>query len=173
MDQWWRHWHRTVHRWIEKGNMNRMDHKEIYAKALRCRGLQWWRWRQLQWKEVERDKCSGPHPQRFKIYRWEDTVAGEVSKFTGNADGLSESVQENTGWLHLAQNLGSWIQFSKCGKSKEKMIPSASGTHVRPAYSDECWCYLFVKIKKSEMVQNWLWLAGFVWQWVWTSTSFR
>ena len=27
---------------------------------------------------------------------------GEVSKFTGNADGLSESVQENTGWLHLA-----------------------------------------------------------------------
>ena len=30
-------------------------------------------------------------------------VAGEVSKCTGNADGLSESVQDNTGWLHLAQ----------------------------------------------------------------------
>ena len=44
-------------------------------------------------------------------------VAGEVSKFTGNADGLSESVQDNTGWLHLAQNLGSWKQFPKCGKS--------------------------------------------------------
>ena len=54
LDQWWRLWHRTGHRWIEKGNMNvltairervlswvghvaRMDHKEICAKALRCR----------------------------------------------------------------------------------------------------------------------------------------
>ena len=53
-----------------------MDHKEICAKALRCRGLQWWRWRQLHWKEVEKDKWSGPHPQRFNIYRWEDMVAG-------------------------------------------------------------------------------------------------
>ena len=93
LDQWWRLWHRTGHRWIEKGNMNvltairermlswarhvaRMDHKEICAKALRCRGLQWWRWRQLHWKEVEKVKWSGPHPQRFKIYRWEDMVAG-------------------------------------------------------------------------------------------------
>ena len=96
--------------------MTRMDHKEICAEALRCRGLQWWRWRQLHWKEVEKDKWSGPHPQRFNIYRWEDMVAGEVSKFTGNADGLSESVQDNTGWLHLAQNRGSGKQFAKCGK---------------------------------------------------------
>ena len=121
-------------RWIEKCNMNvlvairdrmlswaghvaRMDYKEICAKALRCRGSQWWRWRQINWKEVERDKWSGPHPQRFKIYRWEDMVAGEVSKFVGNADGLSKTVQDNTGWLHLAQNRGSWKQFSKCGRS--------------------------------------------------------
>ena len=134
LGQWWRLWHRTGHRWIEKCNMNvlvairdrmlswaghvaRMDYKEICAKALRCRGLQWWRWRQLNWKEVERDKWSGPHPQRFKIYRWEDMVAGEVSKFVGNADGLSKTVQDNTGWLHFAQNRGSWKQFSKCGKS--------------------------------------------------------
>ena len=48
------------------GHVARMDHKEICAKALRCRGLQWWRWRQLHWKEVEKDKWSGPHPQRFK-----------------------------------------------------------------------------------------------------------
>ena len=68
-----------------------MDYKEICAKALRCRGLQWWRWRQVNWKEVERDKWSGPHPQRFKIYRWEDMVAGEVSKFVGNADGPVEN----------------------------------------------------------------------------------
>ena len=25
--------------------------------------------------------------------------------------------QDNTGWLHLAQNCGSWRQFAKCGKS--------------------------------------------------------
>ena len=123
---------RTGHRWIEKSNMNvltairermlswaghvaRMDHKEICAKALRCRGLQW-RCRQLHWEEVEKDKWSGPHPQR---YRWEDMVAGEVSKFTGNADGPSESVQENTGWLHFAQNRGRWKQFSKCGRSPD------------------------------------------------------
>ena len=64
MDQWWRPWHRTGHRWIEKCNMNvlsairdrvlscaghvaRIDYSQICAKALRCRGLQWWRWRQL------------------------------------------------------------------------------------------------------------------------------
>ena len=119
--QWWRLWHRTGHRWIEKCNMNvlvairdrmlswaghvaRMDYREICAKALRCRGLQWWRWRQLHWKEVEKDKWAGPRPQRFNIYRWEDMVAGEVSKFVGNADGLSKTVQDNTGWLHFAQN---------------------------------------------------------------------
>ena len=100
MDQWWRHWHRTGHRWIETCNMNvvsaireralswaghvaRMDSKEICAEALRCRGLQWRRWRQLHWKEVEKDKWSGAHPQCFKIYRWEDMVATEVSKTTG------------------------------------------------------------------------------------------
>ena len=99
------------------GHVARLDYKEICAKALRCRGLQWWRWGQLFWKEVERDKLSGPHPQRFNIYRWEDMVAGEVSKFVGNADGLSKTVQDNTGWLHFAQNRGSWKQFSKCGKS--------------------------------------------------------
>ena len=124
LGQWWRLWHRTGHRWIKKcsmnvlvairnrllswaGHMARLDYKDICAKALRCRGLQWWRWRQLNWKEVERDKWSGPHPQRFKIYRWEDMVAGEVSKFVGNADGMSKTVQDNTGWLHFAQNRGS------------------------------------------------------------------
>ena len=93
LGQWWRLWHRTGHRWIEKCNMNVLvairDRMLSWAghvataglqrhlwKALRCRGLQWWRWRQLNWKEVERDKWSGPHPQRFKIYRWEDMVLG-------------------------------------------------------------------------------------------------
>ena len=130
----WRQWHRTGHRWIEKCNMNvvsaireralswaghvaRMDYKEMCAKALRCRGLQWWRWRQLHWKEVEKDKWSGPHPQRFKIYRWEDMVSAEVSKFTGDADGSAESVQMSTGWLQLAQDQWRWRQFTKFGKS--------------------------------------------------------
>ena len=30
-------------------------------------------------------------------------MAAEVSKFTGNADGFSESVQNKTGWLHLSK----------------------------------------------------------------------
>ena len=115
------------------GHVARMDYKEICAKALGCRGLHWWRWRQLNWKEVERDKWSGPHPQRFKIYRWEDMVAGEVSKYVGNADGLSKTVQDNTGWLHFAQNRGKLDAVLEMGK--EPCIdgpgcfgdPSASG----------------------------------------------
>ena len=71
--------------------------------------------------------------QRFKIYRWEDMVAGEVSKFVGNADGLSKTVQDNTGWLHFSQNLESWKQFSKYGKSLVLMVPGASETQARPA----------------------------------------
>ena len=63
----------------------------------------------------------------LQIYRWEYMVAGDVSKFTGNADGLSESVQENTGWLHLVQHRGSWTQFSKCGKSQAWMVPGCLG----------------------------------------------
>ena len=68
LGQWWRHWHRTGHRWMEKcsvnvlvairnrmlswaGHVARLDYKDICAKALRCRGLQWWRWKQLNWKE--------------------------------------------------------------------------------------------------------------------------
>ena len=61
-------------------------------------------------------------------------VAGEVAKFTGNAGYFSESVQESTGSLHLIQNRKRWMQFAKCGKSFEKMVPGASGTHVHPAW---------------------------------------
>ena len=74
------------------------------------------------------------------IYRWEDMVAGEVSKFVGNADGLSKTVQDNTGWLHVAQNRGSWKQFSNCGKSPEKMVMGASGTQARPARLGQMLC---------------------------------
>ena len=151
LDQWWRLWHRTGHRWIEKSNMNVLT--AIRERMLSwgwscckngpqrnlCEGLEMPRFfnggdgDNFTGKKWRKTKWSGPHPQRFKIYRWEDMVAGEVSKFTGNADGLSESVQDNTGWLHLAQNRGSWKQFAKCGKSPVKMVPGASGTHARPA----------------------------------------
>ena len=144
MDQWWRFWDRTGHRWIEKSYMNvfiairermlswvghvaRMDCKEISAKALRCR----WRWRQFHLKESKKDKCSVPHPQRLKNHRWEDMVAGEIAKFTGNACDFSESVKESTGWF---QNRKRWMQFAKCGKSFVLMVPGASGTHVHQAW---------------------------------------
>ena len=128
------------------GHVARMDYKEIGAKALRCRGLPWWRWRQLHWKEVEKDKWSGSHPKRFKFYRWEDMVSTEVSKFTGNTDGFAESLQVSTGWLQLAQDRGHWRQFAKLGKSLVFVwsmwvhngdSSDASGTKVRPA-----WCGL-------------------------------
>ena len=103
-----------------------MDCKQICAKVMRCRC----RWRQFHWRESENDLWSVPHPQRLKIYRWEDMVAGEIAKFIGNACDFSESVQESTGWF---QNRKRWMQFAKCGKSIVLMVPGASGTHVRPA----------------------------------------
>ena len=53
-------------------------------------------------KRSENDKSAGPHPKRFKIYRWEDMVSTEVSKVRGNADVFAESVQLSTEWLHFA-----------------------------------------------------------------------
>ena len=109
MDQWWRHWHRTGQEMdrevqpstqLETGRVARMDHKKICAKALRCRGLQvGGGWRQLHWKEVDKDKWSGPqdHSGSKSTGGRPDMVAGEVSKFIVNADGLwKESVQNNT-----------------------------------------------------------------------------
>ena len=150
MDQWWRLWHRTRRRWTQTCNMNvdsaireralswaghvaRMDHKEICAKALRCRGLQWWRWRQLHWKEVEKDKWSGPHPQQFKIYRWEDMVATEFSKFTGNVDGFFGISPAIHG---LAASCSKPWKLETVREVWNEP-PGASGTQVRPA-----WCGL-------------------------------
>ena len=56
-------------------------------------------------------------PTAVQNLQVEDMVAVEVSKIVGNADGLWKTVQDNTSWLHFAQNRGSWKQFSKCGKS--------------------------------------------------------
>ena len=73
MDRRWRLWYSTgpLDRKVQRecsgmpsgdrvlswaGHVARMDYSETCAKALRCRGFQWWRWRQVQRKEVETDK---------------------------------------------------------------------------------------------------------------------
>ena len=56
-----------VLRWA--GHVARMHCSEVCAKALRCWGLQWWRWRQLHSKEVDKDKWAGPLPKRLNIFR--------------------------------------------------------------------------------------------------------
>ena len=74
-----------------------------------------------------------------------------MSKFTGNADGLSESVQDNTGGLHLAQNVGSWKQFFE--KWKEPCVDGFrvpwGPTCVRHDW-DGCRCCLVDMEKKRE-----------------------
>ena len=50
------------------------------------------------------------------------------------------------------------------------MVPGALGPMCVRHDWDERRCSLVDNGKKSEIVQSWLWLAGFVWQWVWTST---
>ena len=85
-----------VHRW--GGHVARLPPNHFVAVALRCRGMQWWRWRQSQ----HHDKWSGPHPQRFKASRCEE----QLSKTYG--DGFAENVQSNTGWLLNAQGRLAW-----------------------------------------------------------------
>ena len=115
INSWWRRLHREGHRRILKfgtklsvmskllvhrwgGHIARMPPSHFVAAAVRCRGMQWWRWRQGQ----HTDKWCGPHPQRFKASRWEE----QLSKVYG--DGCSELTAENTGWLLTAQDRISW-----------------------------------------------------------------
>ena len=114
----WRFWHRTGHRWIEKCNMNvltairervlcwtghvaRMDYSEICANSLRCRGRQWWRWRQLHLKEVDRET-------RGLVCSQND------STFT---DGRTWCRQTSPSFLEMQtasrNHRGRWRQFSK------------------------------------------------------------
>ena len=50
---------------------------EICAFALRCG---WWRWRQLCWKDVKKDKWAGG----FELNRWEDTESPDFSTACGH-----------------------------------------------------------------------------------------
>ena len=85
-----------VHRW--GGHVARLPVNHFVSEAVRCRGMQWWRWRQAQ----HFDKWTGPHPQRFKAWRWEE----QLSKQYG--DGYAESTLESTGWLLKALNRTTW-----------------------------------------------------------------
>eukprot|EP00969_Alexandrium_andersonii_P333180 14724541-Alexandrium_andersonii.AAC.1 len=49
----------------------RLTHRR---QALRCRSLQWWRWRQ-ECRRTTADKWGGPRPRRFKIRRSEEHLA--------------------------------------------------------------------------------------------------
>ena len=123
MDQWWRLLHRSGHRLLAKysidlvkmcrarklswaGHLARMDPDAPAACALRCRSMQWWRWRQ-QCHKATKDKWTGPHPQRFKLFRWEEQISQEFG------EGFSEDVRLSTGWLLAAQDRGAWKQAIK------------------------------------------------------------
>ena len=115
IDAWWRRLHREGHKRVAKfglklsaaskmkvhrwgGHVARLPPDHFVAAAVRCRGMQWWRWRQ----NTHRDKWSGPHPQRLKASRWEE----QLSK--AYVDGFSEHAEENSGWLQVAQNRITW-----------------------------------------------------------------
>jgi hypothetical protein len=116
--QWWRLLHRAGHRVIAAygigvvpmaqqrvlrwaGHVARMPPSSPAATALRCRGMQWWRWRQ------DADTWISPHPRRFKIQRREE----HISELHG--EGFSEDVESNTGWLMKAQNRAEWHKLSQ------------------------------------------------------------
>jgi hypothetical protein len=118
--QWWRYMHREGHRLIARdgssvaeraqqrvlrwaGHVARLPPDAPAASALRCRSLQWWRWRQADHR-LSKDKWTGPHPQRFKVHRWEEQVAAL------HGEGLAEHASDNTGWMMRAQHREWWHQ---------------------------------------------------------------
>ncbi|CAK0788923.1 unnamed protein product, partial [Prorocentrum cordatum] len=118
IDQRWRFFHKMGHRAIDghrvdlvqqcrqrvhswAGHVARLPLGEPAARALRCRGMQWWRWRQAQ-RAATRDTRSGPRPRRFKIMRLEE----QISEVYG--EGFSEDVCANAGWLAGALDRAGW-----------------------------------------------------------------
>ena len=82
---WWRLMHRTGHTLIAShkigvvelamqrvmswaGHVARLPQTAPAAVALRCRSLQWWRWRQEQHRNSRQSAVArGIHPRRFRI----------------------------------------------------------------------------------------------------------
>ena len=80
-----------------------------------------------------REGSDMPRPSMVEMETISLERGGERQWAGPHPDGLSGTVQDNTGWLLFAQNRRNWKQFSKYGKSPEKMAPGASGTQARPA----------------------------------------
>ena len=76
----------------------RLPSDHFLAAAVRCRSLQWWRWRQ----SVHSSTHWSVHPQRFKASRWEAQLSN------AHGDGLAQDPCSNTGWFGLAQDRSAW-----------------------------------------------------------------
>ena len=175
LDQWWRLWHRTAHRWIEKGWSCCQD------------GLQ-------------RNLCEGSEMSRLTMVEMETATlerSGERqnglahthsgSKSTGGRAWLLEEYPNSLEMQTVYRNLFKKTRvgcillktvevgnsFRNVEGAQHRWSPVPRGPMRVRLDWDECWCYLVGKGKKREMVQSWLWLAGFVWRWVWTSTWLR
>jgi hypothetical protein len=91
-----------VFKWA--GHLARLSPKAPAAAALRCRNLQWWRWRQQHFLTEPRVAgIRGAHPRRFRIQRWEEQLSSHF------AEGFAESVNANSGWLLRAQDEPRWL----------------------------------------------------------------
>ena len=120
--------------------MTRMDCSEFRAKALRCRRLQWWRCRHLHWKQVEKDKRAGPHPKRFKIYRWENIVLTEASKVCGNVQMVLQNLYHNRqdGYT-LLRIVGSGVTLREQGKCGPQLVGGGVVRWLRMATRGDGW----------------------------------
>ena len=121
VDQWWRHWHRTGDHCIEKcdvniltasrkralswgGHVASMDYKEVCVKAKRCRGLQVVEMPTAPLERIAEGQMVWSAPTAFQNLQVGGHGGDGGFQTRWNADGLSESVQNNTGLLHLARN---------------------------------------------------------------------
>ena len=85
------------------GHLARLSPKAPAAAALRCRSMQWWRWKQQQVASATQvPGARGAHPRRYKILRWEDQISSV------HGEGFSADSDANTGWLEKAQNRIKW-----------------------------------------------------------------
>ena len=90
-----------VQRWA--GHVARLHHTAPAALALRCRNIQWWRWRQDEHKGTKQIAgARGVHPRRYRICRWEEQVSSQFG------EGYAEDTFLNTGWLAKAQSKQWW-----------------------------------------------------------------
>ena len=111
-----------VNRWA--GHLARLPHDTPAACALRCRGMQWWRWRQhLLLSSTQVPGARGAHPKRFRIIRWEEQLTATFG------EGFAQDVNANTGWLLRAQDRAAW-------HAATAITPSApsSSSNAAPAF---------------------------------------